>query len=70
MNLFEKTKYTIRFILVSDACTWQAIKIEENFQKSPRPTPGPGPYVRLQHLDQLLGEDGEDGDHRGDQNCE
>ena len=38
MNLFEKTKYTICFISVSDACTWQAIKIEENFQKSPRPT--------------------------------
>ena len=38
MALFQKTTYTICFISVSDACTWQAIKIEENFQKSPHPT--------------------------------
>ena len=40
MALFQKTKYTICFISVSDACTWHAIKIEENFQKSPRPRGG------------------------------
>ena len=31
--------------------------------------PGPGPHVPLQHPEQLLGEDGEDGDNRGDQDC-
>ena len=39
MALFQKTKYIICFISVSYLCTWHAIKIEENFQKSPRPTP-------------------------------
>ena len=48
MALFKKTTYTICFISVSDACTWQAIKIEENFQKSPRPTLHPmGVLVKL-----------------------
>ena len=33
------------------------------------PGRGPGPNVPLQHPEQLLGEDGEDGDKRGDHNC-
>ena len=45
------------------------VTVEFIFSRVP-PGPGSGPHIPLQHPEQLLGEDGEDGDHRGDQDCE